>query len=174
MDDGGCDPRYFGTNIALLPVYGFARFETDPALRSAMVDEVVGARIWPRVRTHENALFSFIYGSATVGLEDEMRRMGDELAGFRSPVIRRGRTDLRSRYTARESGCRDELAHDQAVRIRDRIIQGFVWQAHPWTLVDEGREGQTYPGVDYLIAYWMGRRHGFVASDERHRCLRRE
>ena len=47
-----------------------------------------------------------------------------------------------------------------------------MWQRDPWTLYDGGDAAQLLAGVDYLTAYWLGRRHGFIEEDAAGRCLR--
>jgi hypothetical protein len=81
--------------------------------------------------------------------------------------------DLRSdaRYMPHESGCTDQVDHGMAVDVGDRVVSDFIWQRHPWGLYDDGFESLTYPGVDYLAAYWLGRRHGFLADDRPGTCL---
>ena len=70
------------------------------------------------------------------------------------------------------SGCTDQVAHTTAVDVGDRPVGDFLWQRHPWGLFEAGDLSQTEPGVDYLVAYWMGRRHGFITDDAQGHCLR--
>jgi hypothetical protein len=61
--------------------------------------------------------------------------------------------------------------HGDAVDVGERCTADFIWQSKPWELYCEGDPHVVYPGVDFLVAYWMGRRHGFLADDAPGRCL---
>jgi hypothetical protein len=76
-----------------------------------------------------------------------------------------------SRYMPHESSCTDQVVHTSAVDVADRVVSDFIWQRHPWGLFDSGNPSQTYPGVDYLAAYWIGRFHGFLTDDTPGTCL---
>lgn len=67
---------------------------------------------------------------------------------------------------------RDQVAHDDVVDTDDRPASYFTWHEHPWSLKDRGRTGQTYPGHDYLVGYWLGRASGQFDEDSKGRCLR--
>ena len=81
--------------------------------------------------------------------------------------------DLRNdaSYQPHQSGCTDQVDHASAVDVADRVPSDFIWQRHPWGLLDAGDPASTYPGVDYLAAYWFGRYHGFITDDTPSRCL---
>ncbi len=57
------------------------------------------------------------------------------------------------------------------MEIKDRVAEDFQWQRHPFTLKSDG-SNKTYPGVDYLLAYWLGRYHEFLKNDGEGTCLR--
>jgi hypothetical protein len=67
--------------------------------------------------------------------------------------------------------CPDHVIHTSAVDVGDRIVSDFIWQRGPWDLFDPGDPARSEPGVDYLVAYWMGRHHGFISDDTPGRCL---
>jgi hypothetical protein len=39
------------------------------------------------------------------------------------------------------------------------------WNQNPARLEPGTRDRGAYSGFDYLVAYWLGRTHGFVAAD---------
>jgi hypothetical protein len=51
-------------------------------------------------------------------------------------------------------------------------VGDFLWQRQPRGLSDTGDSKQSEPGVDCLVAYWMGRRHDFFGDDTPAVCLR--
>ena len=61
---------------------------------------------------------------------------------------------------------------DTAIDVDTRCVGDFLWQRHPWQLVDAGNPLLVFPGVDYMAAYWLGRYHGFLDDDIADACLR--
>ncbi|MBW2459747.1 MAG: hypothetical protein JRI68_34975, partial [Deltaproteobacteria bacterium] len=96
-----------------------------------------------------------------------------QLSGFPVPPRYKRAINLlgESKYQPHESGCTNQCNHSTAVDVADRSWGDFMWQRHPWSLVDIEDAGQTAPGVDYMIAYWLGRHHQFMADDTPSRCL---
>lgn len=169
-DDRECGERYFGRNLVFTPLLGFFDNAEPHAAREALLTGLLRGKLWPDVRTHENSWFTFIYGAAT-GDVGPTAQAANDLRGFPTPPLRRRSVDLRSRYSGREGGCTDQVSHDQAVDVRDRINHGFIWHDHPWGLVDRGNDDRQ-PGHDYLVAYWLGRAKGFVDDDRPNHCAR--
>ncbi|MCA9774081.1 MAG: hypothetical protein KC466_16795 [Myxococcales bacterium] len=48
----------------------------------------------------------------------------------------------------------------------ERCVGGFRWQQSPYGLCGGGDRRKAYPGEDYIVAYWMGRYHGFVDATD--------
>jgi hypothetical protein len=175
--DGGtkCGDAYYGNNITMEPMYNLARLETDPARRKIIVGDVLTNKMWQTFKTTKNTFFAFIYAAnAASPLGSEIAAATAQLDGFKPPPRVHVAVDLRAdpKYLPHESGCTDQVTHATAVDVADRPVEDFLWQRHPWKLYDAGDLGQSEPGVDYLVAYWMGRHHGFIAEDAPARCLR--
>lgn len=171
---GSCGQGYYANNIAMEPMYNLARLEDDPSLSARIVNSVLGGRMWPEYVSTKNPWFSFIY-AANVSYADPSvaASAANQLSQFPSPPRVRVPRDWRadSRYTPHESGCTDQVDHSMAVEVADRVVSDFIWQRHPWGLFDSGNPSQTYPGVDYLAAYWLGLYHGYLADDNPSTCL---
>jgi hypothetical protein len=169
-----CGEQYYGNHIMMLPMYNLARLEGDPTL-STQVDGVLGGLIWPEFANTKNVLFSFIYaGNASGADPNVVSSAAEQLAGFGAPPRAQLGVDLRSdpKYMPHQEGCNDQVHHGTAVDVADRIVDDTIWQREPWGLYFEGNPAQTVTGVDYLIAYWMGRHHQFLSDDAGSRCLR--
>jgi hypothetical protein len=56
----------------------------------------------------------------------------------------------------------------QALPMNLRTVSSFMWKSCPYALYGKlGARGETeYSGEDYLLAYWMGRYHGFIPPPE--------
>lgn len=52
--------------------------------------------------------------------------------------------------------------------IQDQCPADFLWQRSPYKLhcCDSSDPAHVYPGIDYLLAYWMGRYHGFLGPED--------
>lgn len=173
--DKECGEAYFGVNIAMIPMFVLATLEHDPAVRAFALDAVFDDALWAEVATHENAFFSLAYAATRDGADPAIGTdAGDALASFGAPPRVREPVDLSDdpAYQDLEPGCSDQLEHSQAVDVGDRPAQYFAWHSNPWALRDAGDPRQTYPGHDFLLAYWLGREHDFIDEDTAGRCLR--
>lgn len=164
-----CGGHYYSNNITFEPLYDLGRLEWDPARKARVAEELLGGKLWPVFRSHKNVFFSFIY--AGLHPSPEATAVPDalaQLAQFPPPPRVAVPVDLRSdaRYQPHDGSCADQVDHSTAVDVGERPTSDFLWQRHPWGLYDGGDPARTWPGVDYLVGYWMGRAHGFVAADD--------
>jgi hypothetical protein len=171
---GTCGSSYYANNIVMEPMHNLARLEDDPGLRARIIDNVLHGRMWPEFVSTKNPWFSFIYAANVPYADSSVTpSAANQLSQFPPPPRVRVAVDLRSdgRYMPHESGCTDQVDHSMAVDVGERVVSDFIWQRHPWGLFDAGLANRTYPGVDYLAAYWLGRRHGFLTDDNPGTCL---
>lgn len=172
--NGDCGGSYYANNIVAEPMYNLARLESDPARRAIIVNDILHGRLWAEHQGTKNSFFYFMYAAnypnadAAIGPEGAA-----QLAGFPPPPRVRVPVNLLTdpRYQPHEAGCTDQVDHSMAVDVADRVVSDFLWQRHPWGLLDAGNLAQTSPGVDYLVAYWFGRHHGYITDDTPTRCL---
>jgi hypothetical protein len=168
-----CGGGYHGKNIAFTPLFDWVRLETDPARKATLQTRVLRDTMWEVVKDHKNVWFAYIYASQA----DPSDNLGavatahtSQLEQFpQAPNLARGR-DLRNAYPANDN-CPDEPISSVAVDVGDRVPSIFMWERHPWTLVGPENLRFVFPGHDYLIAYWMGRRYGFIDDDTAGTCL---
>lgn len=169
-----CGNGYYANNITMMPLYTLARLEDDPGRASVIKRDILVGKMWPVFEKTKNSFFSFIYaGVITSASSSVTTDATDQIKGF--PVAPRARRpiDLRNdpKYPSREANCSDQVGHDTAVDVSDRVTADFMWQRHPWGLYEAGDMGQTEPALDYLIAYFMGRHHKFIEDDTPDTCL---
>lgn len=150
-------------NLAYLGLYPLLRLELDPARRAPFLRAL--RRVWGVVRAEGNPFFTF----ATRALEDPTWRDDDAVARAvdtlrRFPFPKR---DEPRRNSARRDVCRswfdDRHGDPQAcspLPIDQRPRSSFEWASNPYRLDRRGDPRASLAGVDYLLAYWMGRRHG--------------
>ena len=170
----GCGAGYYANNLSMQPLYNWARIETDPMLQDFALG-LLEQKAWPGLRSTKNVFFSFlIQGLARTKDMAGIASAVSQLDGFGPPPRIRVPVDLRSnpKYAARDPDCTDHLAHDQAVDVADRIPDEFIWQNNPWELYFPGDPTLANAGGDYLVAYWLGRHHQFIADDRSSVCAR--
>ena len=140
--------------------------------RSENLSNAAGFKLWNiLVRNnapseHKNVFFSYIRASQAPP-DPEAAAIADaastQLAGFRRPPFRREYRDNSSTYLEDPACPGNSLV---AIDVKDRIPADFIWQKSPFKLVTKIPSSRyVYPGVDYLVAYWMGRYHGFLEDD---------
>lgn len=169
-----CGGSYYANNIAMQPMHNWVRLEDDPTLLGRIRSEVLVPRMWPDHENTKNPFFFYIYGANWPGLDPAVITIANtQLSQFPPPPRIKVAVDLRNdaRYQPHESGCTDQTTRDKAVDVGERVTSDFIWQRNPWGLYDAGHPALTYPGVDYLLAYWMGRYYGFITDDTPGKCL---
>jgi hypothetical protein len=176
--EGGdkCGGHYYANNISMQPMYNWARLETVPSARDSALS-IVEDKMWPAFASHKNSFFTFLSAANMTTPDNAQLVMArEQLSQFPEPPVVRRHVDLLAdpRYSERDPECgADRLARMKAVDVKDRVTEGFIWQRDPWTLYDDGDPSRVYPGVDYLSAYYLGLRHGFIDEDAVGRCNRK-
>jgi hypothetical protein len=169
-----CGDSYFSNNITMEPMYNLARLEDDPGRQVIIQQQVLNALLWPAYVNTKNSFFSFIYASNYASAAASVpTSAATQLAQFPAPprIVHAVNDTANPAYASLDSACPGEVAHTTSVDVGDRVVGDFLWQREPWTLTGGADVSQTYPGVDYLVAYWMGRHHGFITDDTPNECL---
>ena len=170
---GSCGDAYYANNIAMEPMYNLARLEVDLVRRGIIRTSVLQDQMWPEFDSTKNPFFSYIYASTVPGVPASVHSSATaQLTQFPPAPRVKVPVDLTNdpKYQPHQSGCADQTSHDNAVDVGERVVSDFIWQRNPWGLLDSGNPAQTYPGVDYLVAYWMGRHHTYIPDDTAGRC----
>ncbi|MBN2361142.1 MAG: hypothetical protein JXR83_16925 [Deltaproteobacteria bacterium] len=174
-----CGHAYYGSNITWTPAYNYARLEGDPVRGLKVRNELIRDTMWPNYQTHKNAFFAFIAAAHLDPAPSDIVAIGTaQTALYKTPPHVDRYLDLTAAFPS-DPDCTEEnnnptAPYDQALDVNLRPPEDFYWQRHPWNLRGGGNGTQVYPGVDYLIAYWMGRYHGFIADDQPGVCARRD
>ncbi|AKV01411.1 hypothetical protein AKJ09_08074 [Labilithrix luteola] len=168
-----CGDSYYANNIMWEPLYNLARLEDSAGYKSRVRDELMKTTLWPEFVNTKNSFFSFIYAAhAPGGDADAASKAATQLAQFPPAPRTHPAVDLRSTPKYQHSAtCTDQCIDTDAVDVGDRPAEDFLWQRHPWSLYRDANPGQVEPGVDYLVAYWLGRRHAFLQDDKPGVCL---
>ncbi|RKT44472.1 hypothetical protein [Thiocapsa rosea] len=160
-----CGDSYHGLNIAFMPLFNWVSLETDPLRKGRLQREVLRNRLWSAVASHKNVFFAYIYASLAPpgdSTEELIAASLAQLALFPDAPQRALPLDVRGKYPA-DPNCPGLSA--VATDVNDRAGATFIWERHPWKLVDAGGLNMAYAGVDYLLAFWLGRYAGFIPDD---------
>lgn len=166
-----CGHAYFGSNITWTPAYIYARLEDDAQRGPRVRNDLIRDIMWPYYQTHKNAFFAFIAAAHLSPPPADIVAVGtSQTALFIHPPHVDRYTDRTADHPLNQT-CTDQegmamTEYDQALDVNLRPPEDFFWQRHPWRLIGGGASNHVYPGVDYLVAYWMGRYHGFIAEDQ--------
>ncbi|HSA33279.1 MAG TPA: hypothetical protein P5077_06085 [bacterium] len=171
-DTSQCGASYHGFNIAFEPLYNWVRLEDDPSRELRIQDDVLRNKLWAAVDDHKNVFFAYIYASQAAPGDNTgpvIAAHNTQLAQFPAAPLTAPPVDNTAKYPA-DSSC--EGLSSVAIDVADRVPSCFMWERNPWELIDPGIPNFLYPGVDYLVAYWMARHYGFIGEDAPNTCLR--
>jgi hypothetical protein len=169
-NEENCWSSYFGLTIAHHPVYSLLRLSDDAAYAAEIRSAVLGAEMRPFVEGHHNPYFDYIAAVHDLVPAAELETTSAQLAGFVPPPKASVAVNHQGAYPA-DPDCPG--LSTQPVDIADRVPMDFLWQHHPFRLVNQFVHAEhVYPGTDYLIAYWLGRHHGFLEDDAPDTCTR--
>ena len=160
-----CDEGYSGLNTAFFPMYNWVRLEDNPARRERLQRDVLRDALWSAVADHKNVLFAFIYASQAEpgdAVEEVIDVHAAQLALFPDAPQLDTAIDLRSKYPE-DPNC-PGLSID-ATDVNERPAATFIWERDPWTLVHSATQNLVFPGLDYLLAYWLGRQANFIGDE---------
>jgi hypothetical protein len=160
-----CD--YFSNNLEIAMHYVLVTLETDPARRAFY--ETRMKRMWEQSGDHLNAWFVVACVSATGANSDAKTRATVQggLIDFPAPprwdkaVDHSARIDL-----AFETASGTKWAK-YALSAAERVPSDFMWQRPPFQLKGGSDAPLAFPGLDFLLPYWMARQCGLIPSTKR-------
>jgi len=164
--------------------YNISRLETSKARRKFYVNSFE-TFVRPHTKDIDNVFFDYVFLSMKENpsahvLEQDRKA----LALFPGPPNRHlvppGSEKYAGPYSRFKEGicsakidgkrlCSPELRSLKPVPLNMRCPTDFVWQRSPYRVCPKhakDKPRKVYPGIDYLLAYWMGRYHGFLGPDD--------
>jgi hypothetical protein len=153
----GGDPQY-DDHLAFLTWYPLVMLEEDPELKAVYLEAVRAD--WERSRLESNVLFNDIFGATGQGdfeSQQSLQALRDiplDLSGRR--IFNLHRADLRQ-----VRGHGDRLYH-QPLPWHER--PGSNWGGNFYQLEARGNDRSVNHGSFWLVAYWLGRLHGFIVG----------
>lgn len=158
-------------NMAFLSYYSLLKpeeEEKDPAVHGCYRRSA--DRTWSYVRHEGNAFWTFLYlacgGKDDRSLEEARLQLRNFPATKRRyEVDNRGRREIETAFFSNRGGV-PRARFPLPINLRCR--SSFDWKDCPYALYSGlGENGRVqYAAVDYLVAYWMGRYHGFLGPKD--------
>jgi hypothetical protein len=178
----GCGKGYFSSHIAFIMAYVWSSLvnsKSPTGVMSYVKDATFDQAMWGALKGHKNSYFAFLWASTRqnpdgVALENARTQLAQFEAGPRVQMPRN--STAMTEYMPHDTDCTAEPLCNiktMSVDVKDRRVDDFLWQRQPWQLYDGGDMRRVFPGVDFMAAYWAGRRHGFIQDDRPSTCGRK-
>lgn len=173
---GGCKSNFNNYSMLLSYIHNLLWFENDPAVREVM-QEVFDTDVMrfnsPRALIlHGNAWYNFVWaafkrlGPGSDGPDHQA--VDDAICSLKQYPASKHIKDADT-YATHEHFCDGRLGGSQTefpIPVAERCVSKFLWWGGPYQRQNcsEVKIDVHFPG-DYLLAYWMGRYHGFIGPD---------
>jgi len=174
--------EYYGFNLSHMTFFNLFRLERN-AERRAMYLDVFHDKIRWLVEFTHNVFFDEIY-LANCERAGECREYNDSLTDlqtqildFQDPPVREVPLEIPEwpldPFSVFMSDLIDLLGIRELIDIEYQTLdprpvkwrcpRSFMWQKTPYNIDCPGGDGtEVYPGIDYLLAYWMGRYYNLI------------
>lgn len=149
--------KEYHQHLAFMAYYVLLGTESDPELRR-LLDKNFN-RLFHKFRKEGNSFFSFVYGTY-YPMEPHRLKIAvqtlQEFAFPKKPGSVKNSTDSSIEKIGRWA--------KQPLPVWRRPNTDIIWQRDPYQLDQTQGVIHRYSGVDFLIAYWMGRQLGLIDS----------
>lgn len=149
--------KEYHQHLAFMSFYVLMSTEQDSKLRGLW--ESGFKKLLRKYRKEGNSFFTFAGASFFERNSNDIKTAIQTLQEFSFPKKRKAANNLRDLSIAKAG--RRSL---QPLPVWRRPNTDIVWQRDPYELA--GPPGNRYTGLDFLIAYWMGRRLGFINKNQ--------
>ena len=164
-------------NMGYLSLYPLLLLEKDPRILERLKES--GRRTWRHVKDERNAFFAFAHAGAVEGGpagdarsaaeaaragHDALREFPESKIEFPVDLTRPGFDYPRAFLNNRK--CLPRTTSALPLYLRPR--SSSMWASDPYRLAGSltRRGHMENAGMDYLLAYWMGRYHGFIGPGD--------
>ncbi len=174
--------QYYGFNLSHETFFNLLRLERNPERRRFYLD-IFHTHIRNLVTLTHNVFFDDIYlancerAGACYYYDETLADIPTQLADFQDPPVREVPLEIPDwpldPFTVAMSALIDALDIRELIDIEPQTLdprpvkwrcpRSFMWQKSPYNIDCPGGDGtEVYPGIDYMIAYWMGRYYNLV------------
>ena len=174
-----CQTSYDHIDMVFHAIYPMLRREEDPDLLARLMD-VLEDDVWnpsdpvldPSFRLSTHSLYIFLYGglSGKGAGEDPLLDAAMEDAVCTLRRMPHDRTDVDVSPGDQEEFCLNRMGDPNAeeiIPVEERYYDNYIWRLDPYEIPPghQAVPGLVHTGEDWLLAYWVGRYHGFIPSD---------
>ncbi|MBI5742534.1 MAG: hypothetical protein HZA25_01690 [Candidatus Niyogibacteria bacterium] len=167
------DYGYFAFNLHYVSLFNLIRLEESPRVQDEY-RRVLKSRLRELTKDDKNALFDLFYA---IAVERDERVVAEAVRSLRDfPAAPRrnyrvensGRADLQKRrsWIGVLMLEQETLFAAGPLPIGERPPTDFLWQRPPGVLDGGGDGALEYPGVDFLLPYWLGRYYGLIGAND--------
>ncbi len=155
---------YFPNNLQFASYYVLATLETAPERKKKL--EAAFRELWRESQDHLNAYFALLYLSATGDRTNVVARATAEgmLADFPAAPRWDHRVDQAGRADLDHIKVNNAAWSKFALFVSERPPNDFLWQRSPCQLSGGNDAPLEYPGLDFLLPYWLGRYAGLLTT----------
>ncbi len=173
-----CKTNYDHFDMVLHAVYPWMRLETDSDLKKRL-HKLLEVGIWrppdadmdPPLYESTHSLYIFMYGGLSSPPVDDPIFPDAVNEGvctmYRLP---HDRSDPEVAAGDQEGVCINRLGRPNAAEIipvEERYYDNYLWRLDPYEIPEAhtAAPGMVHSPDDYLLAYWLGRYHGFITPE---------
>lgn len=173
-----CQQNYDNFDMTYQAMYPLLRREADPDLQQRLVDVLRNNMFHTENPAHQsvavigNAMLTFIYGALTCdGPDDPVLRQAVEDAVCTLKSFPPVKFDKYIPAGTQPEVCRNRLDQPVAaepIPLDEYYLDHYLWRMDFFEIQPERPEDRQhiFSPEDFLIAYWLGRYHGFIRPDE--------
>lgn len=156
---------YYPNNLHWTTYYVLASLESNADLRTHYIESL--RQLWAQSRHHLNAYFAALYMSAGSELFDPIARATLQGCLGLFPVTPRwdDRVDFSNRKDLDVTVASNSTWAKYPLPVSERVPTDFLWQRSPCLLSGGTDAPLAFPGIDYLLPYWIGRHCGVIRKE---------
>jgi len=174
-----CQTSYDHIDMVFHAFYPMLRREDDPDLLGRLA-EVLEQDVWnptdpaldPPFRVSTHSLYIFLYGglSGKAPGDDPLLDAAVEEGVCTLRRMPHDRADVDVAEGTQEPFCINRMGDPNAAEIipvEERYYDNYIWRLDPYEIpkAHTAVPGLVHTGEDWLLAYWVGRYHGFVGAE---------
>ena len=174
-----CQQNYDNFDMTYQAIYPLLRREDDPILQQRLVDVLRKNMFHTDNPEHQsvavigNAMLTFIYAALTCdGPEDDpvlRQAVQDAVCKLQSfPPVKYDRYLPAGTQTEICRNRLDQPVAAEPIPLEEYYLDHYLWRMDFFEIQPERAENRShvFSPEDFLIAYWLGRFHGFIEADQ--------
>jgi hypothetical protein len=159
---GPFDVNYVDNQLAFLPYYIIAWYDNDATLQPYFEKSMI--RTWNVVREDQISMWNII-ASASLKKDCDLQIALAELKSIPMDLVN-WTIENSHRWDLPQNPINDRMDHKQSIRPISATERGITkWNLNPYRYDFNANGMEENDGAFFLLAYWMGRYHGFFIEN---------